>query len=120
MTEASGWVTHIINASALFAALGIGLFKFALDANATPQLRIVLCIVGITASLAGYLGCALMAKLRRENLAQQRQILQALGVPIAPDPMKAVSYAVLSAAIGMVVNMTAWIYLLVTTRPLIW
>jgi len=115
LSEASGWVAQIINASALFAALSVGLFKFALDVNATRELRIVLCTMGIAASFTGFLGCGLMERLRRENVAEQTRLLMLLGSDLPPHLMKAVRYAVLSAAIAMVINLAAWIFLLVTT-----
>ena len=114
MNEVSIWVGHILQASAIFAALSVALFKFALDANATPGLRNVLTFVGIFASFAGFLGCILMERLRRSNLRDQKTLYLSLAVPIATNRSEVIKYATISAALAMSANLGAWVYVLIT------
>ncbi|HZM85713.1 MAG TPA: hypothetical protein VFF31_04065, partial [Blastocatellia bacterium] len=78
MSEVTSWVGHIIQVTAVFGALNVGLYKFALDANATPSLRRVLSLVGISASFAGLVCCILMERLRRSNYRDQARLFEAL------------------------------------------
>jgi len=118
MSEVTSWVGHILQASAIFAILSVGLYKFALDANSTPSLRLALSVIGILVSFAGFLGCILMERLRRRNSTDQHALLDALSkspFPIHPNGADVIKYSNLSAAIAVTINLGAWIYILLTT-----
>jgi hypothetical protein len=115
MSEGSTWVGQIIQVTAIFSALNVALYKFALDANSTPSLRRILSCIGIASSIAGFICCVLTERLRRSNSKDQEYLFTALEVPIKPDRLEIVKYTIFSAAVAMALNLAAWIYLLVTT-----
>ena len=120
MGEVTSWVGQMLQASAIFAILSAGLYKFALDANSTPSLRIALSIMGILVSLAGFLACGMMEKLRRRNWSDQAALLGELSqtpLPVGPNRADVIKYALISALIGVVINLGAWLFILFSTQP---
>lgn len=114
-SEITAWVGYILQSAAMFSILNVALYKFALDANSTPPLRIALSDIGLAGSLLGYVAVWMAESLRRRNRAEQQTLLTHLRMPYEPTRADIIKYCEISAALAVTLNALAWLFILVTT-----
>ena len=107
-------LSQYIRAFAIYVAILGGLLKFALDKNATPELKQALLSAGILLSLVGLACCVFGEKLRRSISAEVRNLNEKLGSPLVASEMKHLHYTVIIALSFVVLALIALFYLLIS------
>jgi hypothetical protein len=111
-TEAATVVSYCIKGFTVFLAITGALFKFALDASATPELRNVLSWMGLSVCAIGFIACVCAVRLRRTVQSDLQDLFNALSVPLRRDAIMAVVYIVVVGVVFALVCVVGWVYLL--------
>jgi hypothetical protein len=110
--DASALIGHYVKAFTIFVAVTGGLIKFALDQNATAQLRNALSMMGIGVSVLALFVCIMGHKLRQTAHAEIGRLYAELHIPIEPEPLTALKFTTVVGVLCAFLSLLGWIYIL--------
>ena len=113
-SEAAALLATYLRAYAIFLAITGAMFKFALDANATSELRQALCLLGFASCICAFMAGVFGEKLRRDTRSRLQELLDGLGVRIEADHLRGIMYTTITGMVFTVFILAGWIYIFVS------
>ena len=110
--EATQLQGHYIRAFTVYLAITGGLLKFALDQNATPQLKSAMGLLGLLISCSGLLACLFGERLRRTMESDISLLSTDLGLPQLTSNLLSLKYTVRTAFVFVLIVVVSWLYVL--------
>lgn len=110
--EAELFTSNIVRTIALFLAVTGGLLKFALDRNATENLRMALSVMGLVTSLLVLLACYLGERYRRSLKEELNSLKLALRRDASAERLTGIFNLVVGAVGLAVTALMGWIFLI--------
>jgi hypothetical protein len=110
-SEAAGLLATYLRAYAIFLAITGGMLKFALDANATHELRQALCLLGFASCVCAFLAGVFGELLRRDTRARLSELLGGLYVRIEADDLRGLMYTTITGVLFSVFIFIGWVYI---------
>jgi hypothetical protein len=112
LEEGRDLLAQFIRATAIFIALTGAILKFALDNNATPQLRVALILFGVGVSLLAAITCLMSHKIRKALEEDILSLLAELKQISLKSNVLALKYAVNLTLCLVLLTIVGWVYLL--------
>ena len=104
-------VNQALKVFAFYLAITGVLLKFALDKNSTPELKLVISILGISFSFIGFLTVFLANRLRNSIIKEIENLCNLLNIDFLPSTLLPLKYIEICSFLFAIITMVGWIYI---------